>query len=29
LEEGRTVEDLGLKGWSIEEIYKFVEEGEG
>lgn len=28
-EEGRTVEDLGLKGWSIEEIIKFVEEGEG
>jgi opine dehydrogenase len=28
-ETGRTVEDLGLKGWSIEKIIKFVEEGEG
>ncbi|MGB4458869.1 MAG: NAD/NADP octopine/nopaline dehydrogenase family protein, partial [Defluviitoga tunisiensis] len=25
---GRTVEDLGLKGKSIEDIIKFVEEGE-
>lgn len=27
-ERGRTVADLGLKGWSIEKIIKFVEEGE-